>query len=111
MRLIAAILIAIILGGCAQMVFQTVGEAVLGPSFWQIDKESKARQKELEDKRQKELEDKHIGYQSSPVTVPHVGELRLLVFPLNTNDRRGMEPFVICVAARGTTGEPKEKPQ
>jgi len=99
-------LLSLFFHGCASVspaVAGQIGAAVVGGIGTAID-----RQREV---RQKELEDKQIGYQSSPVTVPRVGELRLLVFPLNANDRRGIEPFVICLAARWTTGESKEKPQ
>ena len=74
---------------------------------------AKERQERLKKLRmnQAELEDKSIGYQSILVTVPQFGELQLQAFPLNANDRRGKEPFVICLASWWKMGVPKEKTQ
>lgn len=58
-----------------------------------------------------ELSDKQIGHQSIPVTIPQIGKLRLLAFPLNASERRGREPFVICLAPRWAGTEPTEKPK
>ena len=44
-----------------------------------------------------------IGYQSIPTQSPRIGNLRIVVFPLNTNIRTGRQPFIVCIAPRWTS--------
>jgi hypothetical protein len=55
--------------------------------------------------------DRVIGYQSYPQNVPEIGALRVKVYPINAESRRGQEPFVVCVSTWWTGDQKSEIPK
>ena len=64
-----------------------------------VDEKQRARQA-LEDRK------KRVSQQSMPRTFPATGALRLVAYPLNATYRQGQKPFVICVVAVSSSGNP-----